>query len=794
MKEVNEEIMNEYEKIKDKLSYEDFLKEMESRMKDYEEVSFMGELDVARMIVGEHLDEENQPLAEDNPLIKISELEAGNHNVNLIGKVMRISNIKKFTNKKGRSGKLANLILADEGSQIRVVMWTENIKLLKKFKEGDVIRINDVEIKQGFRADNNEAHLNMNSTIQKLPEEEYPNLPPYKEAITNIADIRQDMEVNIIARIIRIPRIRTFNKNGKEGQVSSIEIQDKTGKISYTLWNKDVDLIENLDLHEGDSIKILGAQSRIRNGETSISHNFLGRMIKDEFDVPEYHENILKIGDAHEIKNITLLGVVSKIYDTITFMRNDGTTGQVRSMEIEDDTGRIKVTLWNDDTTLELQKGDIIKIIGGNIEFDQYSGTDYRVNTNWNTKIIINPPIENQMKEILQECGKYLKPVKIGDLNTIEDEGEEVDIVGRVINISEPNQFQRDDGSSGMVRSAEIADNSGVVKVSLWDEKAESGLNIGDAVKIENARTRMGIYDIELSVGKPARLLKPNAAEIENLPSVNEIEDSLYENKNINELKEGDRNVRLIGRILSLSEPNKFTKNDGTSGIVRSAELGDQTGIIRLSLWDEKAENLLNEGDAVKIENPRVVSRNERTELSISKSTSIIKVKKEESKNIPSMNEIQEKMYPSKKIEEIEENDQNIKVDGKIIDAQGNKILYEMCPNCNKRVTLTEDGYVCDMCGEDVENPNPLLIIPLVIEDETGTITVTFFRKAAEEIIGKTTQKIEEIIKETGDEGSLEDLVNDLVETEIKIIADARFDDYNEEVRLIAKKILDKKL
>ena len=115
-------------------------------------------------------------------------------------------------------------------------------------------------------------------------------------------------------------------------------------------------------------------------------------MIKGEFDVPEYHENILKIGDAHEIKNVTLLGVISKIYDTITFMRNDGSTGLVRSMEIEDDTGRIKVTLWNDDTRLEIKKGDIIKITGGNIEFDQYSGTDYRINTNWNTKIIINPP------------------------------------------------------------------------------------------------------------------------------------------------------------------------------------------------------------------------------------------------------------------------------------------------------------------------------------------------------------------------------------------------------------------
>ena len=98
------------------------------------------------------------------------------------------------------------------------------------------------------------------------------------------------------------------------------------------------------------------------------------------------------------------------------------------------------------------------------------------------------------------------------------------------------------------------------------------------------------------------------------------------------------------------------------------------------------------------------------------------------------------------------------------------------------------------MCGEDVEKPNPLLIIPLVIEDETGTITATFFRKAAEEIIGKTTENIESIIKETGDEGSLEDLVNDLVETEITILVDASFDDYNEEIRLIAKKILEQKL
>lgn len=794
MKEITEDIRTEYEKIKDKISYDDFLKELESRMKDYEEVSFMGELDVARVIVGEHIDEENQPLSENNPLIKIAELKTGNQNINLIGRVMGISNIKKFTNKKGKVGKLANLILADETGQIRIVMWTENIKLLKNFSEGDAIKISNVDIKQGFRSDNNEAHLKLNSTIHKLSDNEFSELPSYKEKIANIKDIKADMEVNVIARIVRIPRTRTFERNGNEGKVTSIELQDQTGKITYTLWNKDVDLVDDLDLNEGDSVKILGAESRSRNDEISLVHRYLSKIIKDKFNVPEYHENILKIGDAHEIRDVTIIGVVSKLYDTITFTRSDESTGRVRSMELEDDTGRIKVTFWNDDTRLELKKGDIIKITGGNIEFDEYSGTNYRVNTNWNTKIIINPPLEDQVKKMLLECGKYLKPYKIGELSTIEDEGEEVDIIGRLVNISEPNQFHRDDGSVGLVRSAEIADDSGAIRVSFWDEKAESNLNMGDAVKIENARTRMGIYNVELSVGKTARLIKPNVEEIENLPSINEIEDKLYESKSIDELKEGDKDLRVFGRIIELTDPNNFARSDGTPGLVRSAEIGDQTGIVKLSLWDEQAKKPLNEGNIVKIENPRVSYRNGNIELSVGRNTTINIVKNEEAEGIPSINEIQNKLYVTKKIDEIEENDQNVKVKGKIIDARGNKILYQMCPNCNKSVTLTENGFVCDMCGEDIENPNLLLIVSLDVEDDTGTMNTTFFRKAAEKLIGKTTHEVNEIIKNTGDEGSLEDLVNDLIESDITIIADARFDDYNEEIRLTAKKILEMKI
>jgi replication factor A1 len=34
-----------------------------------------------------------------------------------------------------------------------------------------------------------------------------------------------------------------------------------------------------------------------------------------------------------------------------------------------------------------------------------------------------------------------------------------------------------------------------------------------------------------------------------------------------------------------MGEPTQFTKSDGSSGIVRSMEIADDTGMIRASLW-----------------------------------------------------------------------------------------------------------------------------------------------------------------------------------------------------------------
>ena len=790
---MDNEIMEEYNRIKDRISEKDFLEKMESMKEDYDDVSFMNDLDIARMIVGTFIDEKNEPIAdkEEHAMDKISKLESGAQNLSVVGRVVGISNPKNFKSRKGKAGKLCNMKLADDTGEIRVVLWTENIKLLKKVNEGDIIQINKVEVKDGYR--DKEIHLQPRSTIEKLDSSDYPDFPEYSEVITPINEITPEGEVNIIARIRRVPSIRTYERNGKEGQVTSLELQDGTGKISYTLWNRDVDLIENLELNEGDSVKILSAQVRERNDEISLSH-WDGRIIKGDFEVPDFEEEIIKIAELQEMKDVTLMGIVTKIQDTITFERADGSSGFVKSIEIADDTGSIRVTLWGDDTKIEINKGDIIKLMGGNVEFDEFTSSGYRVNTNWNTHLIINPDEDNNLIEVLKEYQNQLGPIKIEAVHEIEDDGEEVDILGRIISLNDPREFQRDDGTMGIVRSGDFADETGLIRLSFWDDKANSNLQPGLPFLIENARTKMGLYSVELNIGKTTRIIPLTEEDTGDLPSFEELEDMIYVIKKIVDLEEDDRNIKVIARIIDLQDPIEFQRQDGSPGVVRSMEIGDDTGSMRVSLWDDKAELMQDVGDPIKIENPRVTFRNDNLELSIGGTSKIVNSSEKDLKELPTFEELEEILYKSKSIEELEDGDRNVKVSGTIEEAFGNKILNARCPNCNNRLEQTDDEYICDYCGEDVDKPKYLLMIPTRLEDDTGDIQATYFGKLAEELLGMTTEEIVKIVEDSADEGALEGKVEDLNGLSLKLIADVSFDEYNEEIRLNPKKILSKTL
>ena len=794
-------IKDGWEKVQDALSKDEFIDKFNKFKEEYKDASFFSDKDFIDMVVNPFTGEETKGEPVDTFDVgtpkTIAEVEPGRQGFSVIARVMSISNPKLFTSRKGEDGQLANMQIADNTGEVRLVLWTENIKHLKHISEGDIVEISDVDCKDGFRG-GKEFSLRPRSLLRAIDEtsENYPDniadFPVYEENIISIADIVPDEKVSIIGRLIRVPTPHSYESNGKKGKVTSLEIQDKTGKIAYTLWNKDVKLIDSLDLKEGDMVKILNEQSRERNGEISLSH-WDGRILKIEgdYDIPEYEENIIKIGGAQEIKDVTLIGIVTKIQDTIQFDRQDGTKGYVKSIEITDETGSIRVTLWGDDTKLKVAKGDILKVMGGNIEYDDYATSGYRVNTNWNTELRVNPEENEDLAESLNEIASKLGPITIREVQDHEDDGEEVDIIGRLITLNDTHSFQRDDGTTGFVRSGDIADSTGKVRISFWDDKAEASYGIGKAYQVENARTRLGMYEVELNVGKTTRVIELSDAESSDLPSFEELEEQIYETKKIFDIDEDDMNIKVVARILEIEDTREFERQDGTKGLVRNMTIGDDSGFIPVTLWDDKTNLPYDINEAIKIQNPRVNYNDlsNRVELSIGNSTNILQPSYNELTSLPDIEELQNILYTSKDIASLELEDRSVKIKGTFSDPFIERILMPKCPVCN-RTLEDEDEEECPHCGNYIDKPKYLLMLPGKITDDTGEIQVTFFNELVEQLLDMKHDDIVALYEESeGDIGFLETKAMDLEGRTLELLADVTYNNYDEEIRLRPKKI-----
>ncbi len=782
-------IKERYQEVKDKVEYKEFRTQVLEVAEEQKDNPFQTEEQLVSMVVENYSGRTNIQQTHNNQVQEISSLIEGNGNISIQGRLISISNVKSFKTKKDREGKVANLTVQDKTGKIRVVMWTDNMKYIDRLNEGDIIKVNNLEVKKGYQGDL-EVQMRSNSSIQVLPEDADPDLPKYEEEITNLEDIKQDGEYNIIVRITRISTLREIQKDDKTLKIITLDILDKTGSSELTLWNRDTELVETLGLKEGDTVKIIKARAQMRYDKIQLSNGWNGRIIKGDYDVPEYKDEITKLGDATEDENVTIVGVITRIYDTVEFQKKDNTTGHVKSIEVTDDTGSIRVTLWNKETEIQMDKNDIIKIEGGNIEYDDYNADQYRLNTGWNASIIINPDIDDDLREKL-EAIDVSGITKIEDvLDTEKEEGRDVDVVGRILSKDEIRTFTRNDESEGQVRSIDLADETGAVKTSLWDSRAELTQSIGEPIKIENARTRIGQGAMELSVGKGARIITPTEEEIKDLPPYKQLEQDRYNDRTVSQLEENDRNIKLRGRITQVNDVNTFTRNDGREGRVRGLMFADETGEIQVSLWDDDTEMPISQDTAVVIENPVVNLQGETLRLSIGGSSTLRKARSDEAELIPSKTELENQLYKEKLIEDIEEDDKHIKVKGVIEEINGDRIIYPMCPNCNKSITMSEEGYICDICGEKIEQPNYLMIISLIIKDETGTIQATFFRKEAEELINTTTEEVVDIFNQTGDETAMSGILEDLVGHEVTFIADSNYNEYDEDIRLNARKVI----
>jgi replication factor A1 len=185
----------------------------------------------------------------------------------------------------------------------------------------------------------------------------------------------------------------------------------------------------------------------------------------------------------------------------------------------------------------------------------------------------------------------------------------------------------------------------------------------------------------------------------------------------VNELMPGMRKVNIVGKIINLFPVREFSKN-GREGKVANFILADDTGSVRVVLWDvnhiELIENeSIKQGDVVEIKNGS--TREGEIHLSgfsdLKKSDVVFKsVKSEAVASEGSLNEARQ--------------GQNIKVRGVVVQIFQPR-FYRVCPNCNKKVVDEGGGYKCGEHGK-VE-PKERAILNFVLDDGTETMRVVVF-------------------------------------------------------------------
>lgn len=245
------------------------------------------------------------------------------------------------------------------------------------------------------------------------------------------------------------------------------------------------------------------------------------------------------------------------------------------------------------------------------------------------------------------------------------------------------------------------------------------------------------------------------------------------------------RNVKIKARVTNVLEPNTFERDDGDEGKVQNVILGDDTGTIRLTLWDEQTEiaEKVGEGDAIKIASAYTVEDNRgNAELRLGDEA---QVKMADEDEVPEVETSGETSTTTEAIiREVRSENASYRIKGMLVNVYTSNPFYNRCPECGNSVKEDESGnYQCQDHGE-VEEPDKALAVSAVIDDGTGNIRVVFFREQARKML-----EVDEEIEEEGSVNKVEKAAGKVIGKQLEIEGRARYNDYFGTLELLANEI-----
>jgi ssDNA-binding replication factor A large subunit len=256
------------------------------------------------------------------------------------------------------------------------------------------------------------------------------------------------------------------------------------------------------------------------------------------------------------------------------------------------------------------------------------------------------------------------------------------------------------------------------------------------------------------------------------------------ENLQIKNVLAGMRNVDLTAKIIQKYDVREFNGPKGP-GKVLSMLVGDETGLIRVVLWNKQAENgaELKDGDIIKVVGGYVRENQGRNEVHLNDMAKLIINPRGVEVNVKQRDSVETRAFTRKKISEISENDAAVEVLGTVVQVFDLN-FFEVCPKCNKRARLREDGFACQAHG--TVTPEYNFVMNIYLDDGSDNVRVVLWREQAEQLLG---MKKEQILAFKEDAAQFEALKHELLGNIILVAGKAANNQTFNRIELVAAKI-----
>ena len=193
------------------------------------------------------------------------------------------------------------------------------------------------------------------------------------------------------------------------------------------------------------------------------------------------------------------------------------------------------------------------------------------------------------------------------------------------------------------------------------------------------------------------------------------------------------RDLKLTARVIRIFEPRSFSK-EGKRGKVASIILGDESGNIRLSLWDNQTDIIESLKPGMAVETFGAYTRDNGlggVELRLGNKGGVRILEQCE---LPAL----EKLHKPSEIERKNITDlkegEPAELKASLVQVFETSIFYEICPQCESRVIKEGNDFKCSEHG--IVNPTKTIVLSGIIDDGTGNIRAVFFRNVALDLIG----------------------------------------------------------